>query len=111
MNKLNVLSAEEYIKEYEPDTYIKYLNYCRKDNIPKLGTIVRTLCGGFDSIDAGRILVIYDVNDRYIILASPSWKDELDEWDIEDGINEPIETYSSSIEEWWEVLQIIEENS
>lgn len=105
-----IMSAEEYIKEHEPNTYIRYLNYCRKDCIPKPGTIVKTLKGGFGSIDAGIIFVIYDVNERYITLAYPNWEDELDEWDIEDGINEPQDCYLSDVDKWWEELQILEEN-
>lgn len=103
------MSAEEYIKEYEPDTYIKYLNYCRKDNIPKPGTIVRTLRGGFGSISAGRILVVYGVDKDYITLTFPGWEDELDDWDKENGFNEPQDCYLSDVDKWWEELQIIEE--
>ncbi len=103
------MSAEEYIKKHEPDTYERYLNYCRKDRIPKAGTIVKTLKGGFGSIDAGRILLIYKINEQYVVLANPNWKDELDDWDIENGINEPQDTYASNIKDWWKELQIVDE--
>jgi hypothetical protein len=105
------MNAEEYMKQYEPNAYIRYLNYRRKDNIPKPGTIIKTMKGGFGSLYAGRKFVIYEINEQYIVLASPNWEDELDEWDIEAGINEPQDCYLSDINEWWEVLQILEEKN
>lgn len=81
---------ENFMKEYHQEIYEEYERYLRKNNPPKIGSMIKTLRAGFGG-SGGQELEVVDITDKWVRL--------------DNGVNK----YVSDINEWWKELQILSE--
>ena len=81
---------EDFIKQYHQEVYEEYERYLRRNNPPKIGSMVKTLKAGFGGM-GGQELEVIGITEKWIRLS--------------DG----VDTYVSDINEWWKELKILSE--
>ena len=81
---------EDFIKQYHQEVYEEYERYLRRNNPPKIGSMVKTLKAGFGGM-GGQELEVTDIDNKWVKLSNG------------------VDKYISDINDWWKELQILSE--
>lgn len=81
---------EKFLKKYHSEILEEYQMYLRKDNPPKVGSMIKTLKAGFGG-SGGQELKVIEVTEKWVRLSNG------------------VDTYVSDIYDWWKELKILSE--
>lgn len=84
------ITIAQYIEENYPEIHMEYTRYLSREEVPVIGSKVRTLRSGFGG-GAGVVRIIQEIRDGKIILS--------------DSIGR---RYMSDIEEWYKDFEVMQ---